>query len=27
VTGFKVVKRKIILAQNVLLSKVINTFF
>jgi len=26
-TGFKVVKRKIILAQNVLLSKVINTFF
>jgi hypothetical protein len=27
VTTFKVVKRKIILAQNVLLSKVINTFF
>jgi 3-phenylpropionate/cinnamic acid dioxygenase small subunit len=26
-TGFKVVKRTIILAQNVLLSKVINTFF
>jgi 3-phenylpropionate/cinnamic acid dioxygenase small subunit len=27
VTGFKVVKRKILLAQNVLLPKVINTFF
>jgi 3-phenylpropionate/cinnamic acid dioxygenase small subunit len=26
-TGFKVVKRKILLAQNVLLAKVINTFF
>jgi 3-phenylpropionate/cinnamic acid dioxygenase small subunit len=26
-TGFKIVKRKIYLAQNVLLSKVINTFF
>jgi 3-phenylpropionate/cinnamic acid dioxygenase small subunit len=26
-TGFKVVKRKILLAQNVLLPKVINTFF
>ena len=27
VTGFKVVKRKIILAQNVMLPKVVNTFF
>jgi 3-phenylpropionate/cinnamic acid dioxygenase small subunit len=26
-TGFKVVKRKILLAQNVLLPKVVNTFF
>ena len=26
-TGFKVVKRKIILAQNVMLPKVVNTFF
>jgi len=26
-TGFKIVKRKILLAQNVLLPKVINTFF
>jgi 3-phenylpropionate/cinnamic acid dioxygenase small subunit len=26
-TGFKIVKRKILLAQNVLLAKVINTFF
>lgn len=26
-TGFKVVKRKILIAQNVLLAKVINTFF
>ena len=26
-TGFKIVKRKIILAQNVLLPKVVNTFF
>ena len=27
VTGFKVVRRKIILAQNVMLPKVVNTFF
>ena len=27
VTGFKIVKRKILLAQNVLLPKVVNTFF
>jgi len=27
ITGFKIVKRKILLAQNVLLPKVINTFF
>lgn len=27
VTGFKIVKRKIILAQNVMLPKVVNTFF
>ena len=26
-TGFKIVKRKIILAQNVMLPKVVNTFF
>ena len=26
-TGFKIVKRKILLAQNVLLAKVVNTFF
>ena len=26
-TGFKIVRRKIIIAQNVMLPKVVNTFF